>query len=366
MSDEIRVVDDVLPPALFDQLAQSLSRDAARRASRQTGLRGTWASILAVVGDQFGLPIADLQAGQGRTASLAGEDRNNLADISFRLTGTPARDAVAEGWRLVGASLLKDYVLIGCGYGWAAWDGAGPEVGPPGERTIDICLNERWAPDWVVETVFLGKAGEEVARVASRPNRAVIYPTYTRRAQSGALTRRPAPQRTLTYRTRRRRGRDFEDLSDFLREHGALDCPHFVGTLHDHLLRTFQLLHDRGHRREVCLGGGLHAVYGTSLLRHSLLQYSDRALVSERFGAAAEYFAYLFSALDRPRTLSAPPPRGAATAQVELRDGKSLELARRDFDDLRNIECANLADQDSLKDYPPLIGHWNDGGAQLG
>lgn len=133
---------------------------------------------------------------------------------------------------------------------------------------------------------------------------------------------------------------------------------------HDHLARTYQLLADRGHRREVCLGGGLHAIYGTSLLHHSMMQQADRSVARKRFGDAAERLAHLFSVLDRPRVLAEPLALDLERAVVELRGGERLELSRRDFDDLRSIECANLADQNALEDHPSLLTLWNGGGAR--
>jgi hypothetical protein len=168
--------------------------------------------------------------------------------------------------------------------------------------------------------------------------------------------------RVLAFGTGRKRRADFWTPSRFLRANGASDCPHYVGTLHDHLMRTFVALEARGLARDVCLGGGLHAVYGTSLLQHRMLGHSDRGLVRESFGEGAERLAYLFSMLDRPRTLDAPSALDAETALVEGRDGERLEISRRVFDDLRWMECANLADQDTLNDYPALAALWVGGG----
>jgi hypothetical protein len=169
-------------------------------------------------------------------------------------------------------------------------------------------------------------------------------------------------RRVLGFGAGRKQSADERRLSRFLRAHGATACEHYVGTLHDHLMRTFAALEARGLGRDVCLGGGLHSVYGTSLLQHRMLGHADRALVRDSFGERAERLAYLFSVLDRPRSLGAPLALDAETARVELRDGGSLELCRRAFDDLRWMECANLADQDTLKDYPTLAAMWAAGG----
>jgi len=165
-------------------------------------------------------------------------------------------------------------------------------------------------------------------------------------------------RRALALGTQRKRSADFKILSRFLRAHGATARDHYVGTLHDHLMRTFVALEIRGLGRDVCLGGGLHSVYGTSLLDHRMLEPSERALVRDCFGDSAERLAYLFSILDRPRTLAEPLALDAEAARLELRDGQSLEISRQVFDDLRWMECANLADQDTLKDFPSLEAFW--------
>ena len=154
---------------------------------------------------------------------------------------------------------------------------------------------------------------------------------------------------------------DARRLSRFLRANGAAGRPHYVGTLHDHLMRTYAMLHRAGASRGACLGGGLHSVYGTNLLDHVTVELSDRGNVRRAFGPEAELLAYLFGVLDRPRTLAEPLALDAAEAVVELTDGRDVTLPRSVFDNLRRVECANLADQDCLEDHPALEAFWTGG-----
>lgn len=165
-------------------------------------------------------------------------------------------------------------------------------------------------------------------------------------------------RKTLIFKARRRRSNDFEKLSSFLQKAGAVGRGHETGTLHDHLVRTFSMLEAKGLDRSVCFGGGLHAIYGTSTFKRGVLPHDAKADVISEFGERAEELAYLFSVLKRPSTLESPVALNAETAVVELVNGHTLELSRSTFDALRQIECANLADQAALERHKILSGLW--------
>jgi hypothetical protein len=82
--------------------------------------------------------------------------------------------------------------------------------------------------------------------------------------------------------------------------------------------------------------------------------------IVEEFAERAERLAHLFSILDRPRTLESPHELEPDTALVEQRDGRTLKLPRKVFDDLRKIECANLDDQEALVGQPNLRTLWSE------
>ena len=313
MGDEILVIDDALAPDLIARLTEWAARAEADGVRPRPWTRRIVDALRGRAG------------GAGWRRNLAPTDEHNLADISSMLdTAGPARGA----WAALSAH-LANAIPIGCelvrgeSFALAVREG-------PAEREVIVSLDARRAP----------------GRVIVRPVGAVPP------LNAGF------PRRTLVFRTRAPRGEDFEALSGFLRDHGATKCDHYVGSLHDHLMRSYAMLADRGAPRDACLGAGLHSVYGTSLLDHRLLEHSERAVLRERLGEGPETLAYLFSVLDRPRALAEPLALGAGAARVELRDGQSLEISRRAFDDLRWMECANLADQDTLKDFPSLEAFW--------
>jgi hypothetical protein len=128
--------------------------------------------------------------------------------------------------------------------------------------------------------------------------------------------------------------------------------------LHDHLVRTFSLLEERRFDESVCFGGGLHSVYGTNAYGLAVLTPHDRATVAEEFGERAEQLASLFGMLERPQTLDSPRELTDQAAVVELRGGQTISLQRELFDDLRKIECANLADQSELPKHGTLSAIW--------
>lgn len=102
---------------------------------------------------------------------------------------------------------------------------------------------------------------------------------------------------------------------------GALDRKHTTGTLHDHLVRVFQLLEGRRLSHAVCFGGGLHSIYGTNVYQEKLVDGANggnRAAIATAFGQQAEALAYLFSVLNRPKTLNEPGSGNVLRQQPRL------------------------------------------------
>jgi hypothetical protein len=166
----------------------------------------------------------------------------------------------------------------------------------------------------------------------------------------------------LVFEARPRRDAEFERLSRWLAIRGARTCPHYRGTLHDHLMRTFALLGERGLPAHVRLAGGLHSVHGTSLLAFALLADDAEPEVAAEFGEAPARLARLFSVLDRPAALDEPLSQSDDLVEARGRDGAAIYLAADDFAALRWMECANLADQGTLGDFPNLAALWKNGG----
>ena len=364
MGYDVRIVDDCLPADIYERVARLVARELERSyrdrhsAGRVLGeIRKRLKSLIR------GAPSAVVDSVDGQwSKNFVSADRHNLADLSARLKASPALAELDDAWRFLNEIHVPGSILVGCGANAGrpgAQDDLRAESGRSDEHTVVVYLNDRWAPEWGGETAYLNQDGDLVTSVFPRRNRAVIASANLRRVDRRVSEAGCEQRMTIGFRIRERRAVDFEDLSAFLYANGAAERGHAVGSLHDHLVRTYSILESRGFGREVSLGGGLHSIYGTSRYHDNIVDTSEREGVAQRFGRAAETFAYLFSILDRPRSLEAPLHLDADRAVVALRDRQSMELSRRTFDDLRRIECANLADQDSLKDCPVLEALWN-------
>jgi hypothetical protein len=356
LPSDVTVLDNVLPPDLFAALSDDLAKLDERPPSR------LFVAVRRQLRRLSGRPAKHARRSRG-VRSLVGADPCNLADMSASLTATAALRLVAQTWQSLEAGPLAGLVLVDVRFERLSFgaEAAASAAGLDRNETLAVLfLNRGWPTAWAGGSHIVGTDGAALAEVAPQPNRLVVVrggPTWTDPPMS---IRAREPLRRLVFRARTRRDDAFESLSVFLAAHGALKCPHIAGTLHDHLVRTYAALAARGVQRAACLGGGLHSIYGTSLLAHVMIAPAERQLVRETFGEAAEGFAQLFAALDRPSTLAEPVSLNDRIAVVQLRDGSTAELPRRTFEDLRLIECANLADQHTLADHPGLQALWEE------
>jgi hypothetical protein len=102
-----------------------------------------------------------------------------------------------------------------------------------------------------------------------------------------------------------------DDVSRFLRDHGAERVEHPGGTLYEHLHRVAATLHAWGADEDVRLAGLCHATYGTDGFDRSLLALSRRGELRDLVGERAEALVYRYGGLDRavgyPRLGGRPP-----------------------------------------------------------
>ncbi len=337
---DVRLLDDFFPPDTYDELAELISNEPLAYGSRsnpRTDPNGHW------------------------SRNFVEAVRTNLADVSSDLTRDERLAPLDRAWSFLRDNQLVNDVLIRCylnGYTYGTDGYFHMDSERPDEHTTVVYMNDYWEPDWAGESVFLDARGEILKSVLPRRNRAIIFPSGLQHAGRGVSRKCMVLRKTLIFKTRRTRSCNFERLSSFLRQAGATKYGHKSGTLHDHLVRTFALLEAKGFDESVCLGGGLHAIYGTNAYQPAVLSESDRSRVAQEFGTRAEELASLFTILDRPKTLEFPTELTEHAAVVELRGGRRMELQRVPFDDLRKIECANLADQNELSKHKTLQAIW--------
>jgi SM-20-related protein len=337
---DIRVLDDFFPTGTYDGLAEMISNAPMAYGSRsnpRTDPNGHW------------------------TRSFVEAARANLADVSSDLTSDERLAPLDKAWSFLRDTQLMNNLLIRCylnGYTYGTDGYFHVDSERPDEHTTIVYMNDYWEPDWGGESVFLDARGEILKSVLPRRNRAIIFPSNYQHAGRGVSRKCMVLRKTLIFKTRKTRSLNFERLSAFLRRAGAAKHSHKSGTLHDHLVRTFALLEAKGLDQSVCFGGGLHSIYGTNAYQPAVLSESDRSRVAEEFGTRAEELAWSFAMLERPNTLEHPTELTERAAVVELRGGQRSELQRTILDDLRKIECANLADQNELSKYRTLRAIW--------
>lgn len=340
MSEEVVVLEDFLPRRTYEALSQLLSLEPLAYGSRsnfKTDPHGHW------------------------SRDFVGAGPHNLADVAGLLVANEAFSPLNAAWRFLRDTQLPESVLVRCylnGYTYGTDGYFHTDSERPEEHTAILYINDYWDPDWAGETVFLGNDGDIVKAVLPRQNRAVVFPSNTRHAGRSVSRKCVVLRKTLIFKARNKRSDNFERLSTFLQKAGAAARGHETGSLHDHLARTFSMLEAKGLEPDVCLGGGLHAIYGTGTFGPGMVPPGAKADVLREFGPKAEELAHLFSVLKRPSTLEAPLALDAAAAVVELESGQTIEISRSTFDGLRYIECANLADQGALARHRALSALW--------
>jgi SM-20-related protein len=337
----ICVIDDYLPRALYDPLADLIAKVPliyGARSNTRTDPHGHWSH------------------------SFVDADRLNLADVAHDLTRSEQLAPLDHAWGFIRQTAGANEALIRCylnAYTYGTDGYFHVDSLRPDELTTVLCMNDYWEPDWAGETVFLDERGEILKSILPGPNRAIIFPAQIQHACRGVSRKCTSLRKTLVFKTRKRRTANFEKLSSFLRQAGAAKLRHRSGTLHDHLVRTFGLLEAKAFDECVCFAGGLHSIFGTNAYEPALLSQADWQRVADEFGAHAQELARCFASLERPETLENPRQLTDRGAVVELRGGQTMTLDRNSFDALRYIECANLADQNELNRYEALSAIWN-------
>ena len=335
----IRTVNDFFPEDLYNRTFKTVDETPLKygwKSNNNTDPHGHW------------------------NVDIAKRGAANLSDMEFMLTGV-----YKEVWDYMRANLpeLEDTVPIRCyvnahTYGTDGWIHSDSKRDD--ETTIVIYMvKDKWDADWGGETVFIDKDGDIEKSVLPKRNRISVF--IGNQLHGGrALSRACMIKRTvLVYKTRKRRSPEFEKLSSFLTEVGTLNTKHAIGSLHDHLCRVYDILLQKGFDSHVCLGGGLHSIYGTNALKVQTLSYDSRDIVKELFGEKAENLAYLFSVVNRPKALeNARSSNGKIV--LATNDGKEIEVDSTTYRDLLRIEAANLIDQDSInmESHPVIMGSW--------
>jgi Rps23 Pro-64 3,4-dihydroxylase Tpa1-like proline 4-hydroxylase len=345
LNQKYHVIDNFLDENTFNELlkmSENGSYTSGWKSSKKTDPHGHW----------------NINFAKGGGAA-------NLADVTYMLN-----EKLFNTWKSVKQKYgLEDMKLLRCYINAHTYGVEGythKDSSRDDEWTVVLYLIDDWKVDWAGETIVV-EDGEIVKSVIPKRNRALIFPGNHIHAARAVSRICYGLRRTLMFKFRAPRCADFERLSEFLVSKGANKHKHSKGSLHDHLMRNFALLKDRGSDLELCNAAGLHSIFGTNAFSKCVLREDDYAELAEKFSERAATLARLFSSIQRPKTLELPEHLTESEATVELRDGNGvMTIPRFVFDELRLMEAANLYDQKSLKakKYPTLVEIWNDSNSE--
>ena len=229
------------------------------------------------------------------------------------------------------------------------------------EITTVLYMNEKWDPNWAGETVFLNPENKIslLRSVLPHPNRMVLFPSIIPHAARGVSRQCTLLRQTFMFKFRYKRTFNFEKLSSFLFDNNTYTIKHQQGSLHDHLVRVYQILETAGFPEHVCFGGGLHSIFGTNAFTKIVFTDNDRQKIVDNFGEKAAQLSKLFSIINRPKYLETPKSINDKEVVVVLNDESDLTIDIDTYNELCAIECANLIDQDSIKNKPNLQLFWS-------
>ena len=333
----VRVIDNFFPESILGQLDLYLLQMPMRygwKANNTSDFHGHW------------------------NVDFTGHGHNNLADVSSMLTG-PLRSA----WYWINDEYLPLNRLIRCymnGHTYGVDGYYHVDSERYAEDTVVVYLNDNWNPDWGGETNILSMLEPEISRsILPKKNRAIIFPSNQKHCARSVSRLCPELRRTLMFKTRREQSDTYENLSAKLFKLGATKFSHKKGTLHDHLMRVYELLEIRKLPHEICVGGGIHSIFGTNAYKNCIIPISEAETLQDNvFTSRAIALAIMFSSIDRPSTLETPIQIDENKTILRTRSMELLEVPRDAFDALRYIEAANLYDQNYLNEYPNLQHFW--------
>jgi SM-20-related protein len=284
------------------------------------------------------------------------DEQQNLADITLMLPSELRSIWARVEPKVPGPSVVIRSYANGYTYGTDGYVHVDSQRSD--EHTIILFMCERWEPDWAGETVFFSN-GDIAQAVLPKPNRAVIAPSNMLHAARSVSRKCNEMRRTLMFKTRPKGEAIYEQISQWLVQVGALKHKHAKGSLHDHLMRVYALMLRRHRSSPICIAGALHSVYGTNAFQHRLKTRcpEDRAYIATTWGKEVESLVYLFSMIDRPRTLNMLSQQGSDRVLVTPA-GEPIVSSPAQQEHLCLIEAANLLDQGQLDKWPALKGIW--------
>jgi hypothetical protein len=152
----------------------------------------------------------------------------------------------------------------------------------------------------------------------------------------------------------------FADYKAYLLAHSADKQAHSGRTLWSHLSGVHGILQRAKQPEYVCTAGLFHSVYGTRSFKPVTIKKTNREEVAQLIGEKAEALAFAFCELPRPKLFEAalrsqhiPKEINAYTRKYSQREAENSR-AQQFYHDLLALECANLAEQRQIHEFPSL------------
>ena len=127
---------------------------------------------------------------------------------------------------------------------------------------------------------------------------------------------------------------------------------HGNSNLMRHLLITYDRLRQKNASDAACKAGILHSIFGTEYFKTIVLTDRSRKKIEDLVGIDAMALIDLFKTICRPNVLEQD------NLELNLIAGGTIKVTREQLEDLKDIECANLADQSALAKHPSLQSRW--------
>lgn len=267
----------------------------------------------------------------------------NTLDITKKLISYPI---IVEAWGYIKNTYLPNHKLIRCyanGYTFGTEGYPHTDSVRKDDITTIVYITQDWLREWGGETIIFDN-NNIVHSVLPAYNRALMFNSNLWHCARSVTRLCDQLRIVLVFKsTPVMLDPKRDQLQIFLERNRADRLPHNKGYLIDHLLKTYDYLKVSGHSETICLAGGLHSIFGTTLYDEKCLDESYTEWIQNFAGKEALELIKKFSILDRPNIL-----------EQYLNQTEKNEQ----FDNLCLIEAANLAEQNGLSKYPKLTEIW--------
>lgn len=345
---KIKKIDNFLPDDLYGKLLLEMSRQkfiGGWLSNETTDPHGHW------------------------NCNFVSNDKSaNLADKS----GEFNNPVVQEVWNWIKENVpeFKDKILLRCYMNAHTYGVDGyfhTDSSRDNEKTMVLYIvSGDWNKNWGGETIFQ-ENDELIFSVLPKKNRSIVFNSNLSHCARGVSRLFHGIRKTFMIKVRDRRTDNFEKLSSFLIKYKAHLKDHQNGSLHDHLVRSFQLLEDKRAPEHVCFAAGLHSIFGTNVYKDGILELKNKDIIVSEFGEQAFELAALFSIINRPSTLETPETFQDGKFHLKLNSDKLVAVEPETLENLYLIEGANLTDQKQLdpEKFPTIYKFYTDYGQNV-